>query len=44
MKRWHVAFTQPRAESQAAWHLANQGLETFLPLCRTLRRHPMLGV
>jgi transcriptional antiterminator RfaH len=39
MKRWHVAFTQPRAEAQAAWHLANQGFEPFLPLCRTLRRH-----
>lgn len=39
MKRWYVAFTQPRAESQAVRHLANQGFEPFLPLCRTLRRH-----
>jgi transcriptional antiterminator RfaH len=39
MKRWYVAFTQPRAESQAGWHLDNQGFEPFLPLCRTLRRH-----
>jgi transcriptional antiterminator RfaH len=39
MERWHVAFTQPRAESLAARHLANQGFATFLPQCRTLRSH-----
>ncbi len=39
MKRWYVAYTQAQAEFQAVSHLQRQGMETYLPLYRKLRRH-----
>lgn len=39
MTRWHVAYTQPLAETRAAQELRQQGFDAFLPLCRRLRRH-----
>lgn len=37
--RWHVVQTHPHAESKAAWHLARQGYEIYLPRCLKRRRH-----
>jgi transcriptional antiterminator RfaH len=39
MMRWYAAYTQPQAEAHAAAELRRQRFETFLPLCRRLRRH-----
>jgi transcriptional antiterminator RfaH len=36
---WFVVETQPRAEGKAKRHLINQGVTTYLPLCRRRLRH-----
>jgi transcriptional antiterminator RfaH len=36
---WFVAYTEVNGETRAARHLENQGLQTFLPRYRKLRRH-----
>ena len=39
MRRWYVVQTQPHAEARAERHLANQGIEAYLPRHRKTRRH-----
>jgi transcriptional antiterminator RfaH len=39
MEQWYAVNTQPRRESQAVLHLANQGFETYLPQYLRTRRH-----
>ena len=39
MSRWYVVNTHPSAEGKAAWHLANQGFEVYLPQYLKRRRH-----
>lgn len=36
---WYAVHTQVSAEAKAAWHLANQGYEVYLPRYRKERRH-----
>lgn len=37
-KRWHVIYTAPRAEKKVNERLESQGIETYLPLQKTLRQ------
>jgi transcriptional antiterminator RfaH len=37
--RWYVVQTQGHAEMKAAWHLARQGFQTYLPRYLKRRRH-----
>lgn len=37
-QQWHVAFTQPNAETRAAAHLANQDFPVYLPRFMKRRR------
>ncbi len=39
MRRWYVAHTQPRAESQAEMHLRRQEFDVYLPRHKKQRRH-----
>jgi transcriptional antiterminator RfaH len=39
MRRWYVVSTHARAEHKAAWHLANQGFNAYLPQYLKRRRH-----
>lgn len=39
IERWHVAYTQPRAESRAMIHLERQGYKVFCPRYRKSVRH-----
>jgi len=39
MKRWHVVYTQHRAETRAAEQLQRQGFEIYFPRCEKIRRH-----
>ncbi len=38
-ERWHVVYTQPRAESRAIIHLERQGYRVFCPRYRKTVRH-----
>jgi len=37
-KSWYAVYTKPRAEKQVYRRLVDEGIETFLPLQRTLRQ------
>lgn len=37
--RWYVVHTQPRGETRAAMHLAQQGFDVYLPRYMKRRRH-----
>ena len=37
-KKWHVIYTAPRAEKKVNERLESQGVETYLPLQKTLRQ------
>lgn len=37
-KNWHVIYTHSRAEKKVVTNLANQGIESFLPLQKKLRQ------
>lgn len=39
MDAWYVVNTRPRRETLAAFHLGNQGFETYLPRYLRSRRH-----
>jgi transcriptional antiterminator RfaH len=39
MKRWYAVHTHAKAEATAATHLARQGFDVFVPLCRRRRSH-----
>lgn len=36
---WYLAYTHPRAESKASWHLENQGFTAYVPSYMKQRRH-----
>lgn len=38
LKKWHVIYTAPRAEKKVNERLQGQGIETYLPLQKTLRQ------
>jgi transcription antitermination factor NusG len=38
MANWRVFYTAPRAELRTEERLAGQGIETFVPRCKVLRR------
>ncbi len=36
---WYLAYTHPRAETKASWHLENQDFITYVPSYMKQRRH-----
>ena len=36
---WYLAYTHPRGESKASWHLENQGFTAYVPSYLKQRRH-----
>ena len=36
---WYAVYTQPHAETKAAWHLNRQGFEIYVPRYLKRRRH-----